>query len=88
MAIAERPEPAVPALSGGDPQAAAALARPYRDRETALLQVSNAISRERAAARKRDQTVREAREAGCSWTEIGARLGVSAQAVQKRYGKS
>jgi len=28
------------------------------------------------------------RESGLSWTELGFALGVSAQAVQKRYGKS
>jgi hypothetical protein len=30
--------------------------------------------------------VRRARRHGSSWTEIGYHLGVSAQAVQKRYG--
>ena len=29
--------------------------------------------------------VTEAREAGCSWTEIGERMGVSKQAVRQRF---
>jgi hypothetical protein len=32
-----------------------------------------------------DRVVREARESGSSWTEIGALLGVSKQAAQQRY---
>ena len=31
--------------------------------------------------------VAEAREAGCSWTEIGARLGVSKQAARQRFAQ-
>ncbi len=31
--------------------------------------------------------VRRAREAGWSWQQIAARLGVSKQAVQQKYGK-
>jgi hypothetical protein len=31
--------------------------------------------------------VAEAREAGCSWTEIGARLGVSKQAARQRFAR-
>jgi len=31
--------------------------------------------------------VAEARDAGCSWTEIGARLGVSKQAARQRFGQ-
>ena len=33
-----------------------------------------------------DQTVRAARAAHCSWSEIGAMLGVSKQAAQRKYG--
>src|SRR5712691_10313142 len=29
--------------------------------------------------------VAEARDAGCSWTEIGARMGVSKQAARQRF---
>jgi len=34
------------------------------------------------------QFVAEAREAGCSWTEIGARMGVSKQAARQRFARS
>ena len=33
-----------------------------------------------------DQTVQAARAAHCSWSEIGAMLGVSKQAAQRKYG--
>lgn len=33
-------------------------------------------------------TVREAREAGDSWTVIGAALGISRQAAQQRFAKA
>ena len=32
------------------------------------------------------ETVREARRAGRSWSEIGVMLGVSKQAAQRKYG--
>lgn len=32
------------------------------------------------------QTVQAARAAHCSWSEIGAMLGVSKQAAQRKYG--
>jgi hypothetical protein len=32
------------------------------------------------------QLVAEARRAGCSWTEIGQRIGVSKQAARERFG--
>jgi len=32
------------------------------------------------------QFVEEARQAGCSWTEIGQRIGVSKQAARQRFG--
>src|SRR5215471_17521984 len=31
--------------------------------------------------------VAEARDAGCSWTEIGARMGVSKQAARQRFAQ-
>src|SRR5262249_3996141 len=31
--------------------------------------------------------VEEARSAGCSWTEIGARMGVSKQAARQRFAQ-
>lgn len=33
----------------------------------------------------REQAVAKAIEAGCSWAEVGAALGVSAQAAHKRF---
>lgn len=33
------------------------------------------------------QFVKEARRAGCSWTEIGQRIGVSKQAARQRFGE-
>lgn len=35
---------------------------------------------------RRDRLVREARERGATWAQLGGVLGVSQQAVQKRYG--
>lgn len=32
------------------------------------------------------ETIRAARAARCSWSEIGAMLGVSKQAAQRKYG--
>ena len=52
----------------------------------------DALDRLRVARREVESSVAvavaSARSAGRSWTEIGARLGVSAQAVQQRYGSS
>ena len=39
------------------------------------------------ADRVTDHFVRQARESGESWTSIGDRLGVSKQAVHKKYGR-
>lgn len=61
-----------PPASGGD--ALAALDRLRLARRDVEVQVLASVAAARAAGR--------------SWTEIGARLGVSAQAVQKRYGSS
>lgn len=43
---------------------------------------------EAAIAVLADECVARARAAGASWTEIADRLGVSRQAVHKRYGPS
>lgn len=40
----------------------------------------------RATERAEAQIVRRARNQGMSWTEIAAQLGVSKQAVHKKYG--
>ena len=40
-----------------------------------------------AARRIQAAAVASARDAGATWTQIGAMLGVSSQAVWKRYGR-
>ena len=52
-----------------------------------LLDASVAVSVEHAATADRllDHFVAQARAAGMSWTEIGARLGVSKQAARQRF---
>src|SRR5262245_44648994 len=52
-----------------------------------LLDAAAAISAEHAADADRllDHIVAHARGAGMSWTEIGARLGVSKQAARQRF---
>ena len=37
--------------------------------------------------RRTEILVRRARNAGCTWAEVAAALGVSRQAVHKRYGR-
>jgi hypothetical protein len=39
------------------------------------------------ANRRTEVLVRRARNAGCTWAEVAAALGVSRQAVHKRYGR-
>ncbi len=46
----------------------------------ALVDLRNQTDEDLAAA------VASARELGCTWSEIGAVLGVSKQAVQRKYG--
>lgn len=52
-----------------------------------LLAAAASVSAEHAATADRllDHFVGQAREAGVSWTEIGARLGVSKQAARQRF---
>lgn len=51
-------------------------------RLAAIARARTDLAREEAAA------VRHARTHGMSWAEIGAVLGVSKQALHKRFGKS
>src|SRR5512138_2205565 len=53
----------------------------------ALLDAAAAVSAEQAADADRllDHFVAHARGAGMSWTEIGARLGVTKQAARQRF---
>ena len=67
--------------------------KPIRDLVTALdnpdpllaLRASAALQRE--ADLRTEILVRQARVAGCTWAEVAAALGVSRQAVHKRYGR-
>jgi hypothetical protein len=54
---------------------------------TGVLRAAVAVSAEHAALADRllDRFVRDAREAGMSWTDIGAELGVSKQAARQRF---
>ena len=59
------------ATGDADPRAALAAARPLR----------------RAAERAEATVVRRARLQGLAWAEIAEQLGVTRQAVHKRYGR-
>src|SRR5215470_6290562 len=52
-----------------------------------LIEAALAVSDELTAAADEviGQFVAEARAAGCSWTEIGQRIGVSKQAARQRF---
>ena len=53
-----------------------------------LLNSLAAVTEERRSlALLTDQIVSRGRELGLSWTQLGAALGVSSQAVAKKYGK-
>jgi hypothetical protein len=54
------------------------------DRVEAALTVSDELAS--CADELIGQFVEEARRAGCSWTEIGQRIGVSKQAARERFG--
>jgi len=55
------------------------------DRVEAALMVSEELAS--CADELIGQFVEEARRAGCSWTEIGQRIGVSKQAARQRFGE-
>jgi DNA-directed RNA polymerase specialized sigma24 family protein len=61
-----------------------ALATGDEDPRTAL---SAAAELRRAAGRLETAVVRRARVAGWSWAEVAAVLGVSKQAVHRKYGR-
>jgi ECF sigma factor len=54
-------------------------------RRSALKSVETAAARLAAVQAQRDSAVAAAMDAGCTWTEIGAALGVSAQAAHRRF---
>ena len=52
------------------------------------LRALRAVAALQADANARTEVlVRRARNAGCTWAEVAAALGVSRQAVHKRYGR-
>jgi hypothetical protein len=56
--------------------------------DTEILQVIAAFATERAdLEREITAAIKEARQAQHSWSEIGAMLGVSKQAAQRKYAK-
>lgn len=73
-----RPLPAPSSERDQDPLAAL---RALAERRTALAREQTALDREQAAL------VRKARNAGFGWQMIATALGVSRQAVHKKYGR-
>lgn len=54
-------------------------------RRSALKKVESAAARLAAVEAQRDAAVAAAMDAGSTWVEIGAALGVSAQAAHRRF---
>lgn len=59
---------------------------PAEDETRQLLHVRYAAAALEECRLSLCESVRRAREAGVSWTRIGASLGMSAQAARRRYG--
>ncbi|GAB91987.1 hypothetical protein [Gordonia rhizosphera] len=57
------------------------------DDETPVEQLTRIASLRRDIAREEEVAVRRARQSGLSWAEIGFLLGVSKQAMHKKYRK-
>jgi hypothetical protein len=55
-----------------------------RDR-SATADVRAAVAMREAAQRMVDEAVRDARDAGVTWIEIGLALGISPQGARQRY---
>ena len=55
--------------------------------QTPVEQLAQIAARRRELARDEEVAVRRARNAGLSWAEIGLLLGVSKQAMHKKYRK-
>jgi hypothetical protein len=47
--------------------------------------ITSAADKQLAAAAALNRSVREARRAGLSWTQVGEALGISKQAAQQRF---
>jgi hypothetical protein len=56
------------------------------DIKTKQDEITSAADKHLAAAGALNRTVRDARRAGLSWTQIGAALGTTKQAAQQRFG--
>lgn len=62
-------------------------ATPHRRSTVGSVDTVHALVRQRRLLDQRlAQAVMEARDAGATWTSLARALGVSPQAVQKRYG--
>ncbi|MFW0796477.1 hypothetical protein AAFP30_21895 [Gordonia sp. CPCC 205515] len=57
------------------------------DDETPIEQLTRIAALRRDISREEEVAVRRARQAGLSWAEIGLLLGVSKQAMHKKYRK-
>ncbi|MGV9714072.1 hypothetical protein ACWDTI_25835 [Gordonia sp. NPDC003424] len=57
------------------------------DGDTPIEQLTRIAALRRDIAREEEVAVRRARQAGLSWAEIGLLLGVSKQAMHKKYRK-
>lgn len=55
-------------------------------REPTLMALRRAAYRRALIERDLVETVREARQAGASWSKIGKELGTSGEAARQRYG--
>lgn len=76
------PEPVTPGSSGEDLPAPAPLAS---QQALELLALGELVARK--AAYGRQLTVRSAREAGASWSQIGAALGISKQSAWEGHNR-
>ncbi|NDZ93172.1 hypothetical protein G3I13_01145 [Streptomyces sp. SID6673] len=57
------------------------------DGDTPIEELARVAALRRDIAREEEVAVRRARHAGLSWAEIGTVLGVSKQAMHKKYRK-
>jgi len=61
--------------------------KPHADaKQTALRALADWKERDEELQAELEETVRQAREVGASWEEIGYELGVTKQAAHKKFG--